>query len=378
MHPGFIRVSWNIRNLWHHRFIQLYPIQWKRFFSFPIKAQGCITSLSTFSSSTTSSTTGQATFARYMQAAPPFSELSELTPTCVWYFTATHSSSSATSRYYRHICEVQNHNACPTSSRLENEFSTPSSFIGCCDQMRRETVTADGWMRAVISLPGCPVNRSGWFCCPLQLLRSVLHQDVTCHIIPFREDTENSGHRFYGTPWCSRLYEHYNEDVRTGHAIIVDFYSHGATLSKSGTQSTTIVRVRFSNLVPFTEQWFTFALALHSSSIPSSFTDEGRRQLKLKLYHRFLFRTFSNLIRSLTMVSWKITKDIFHGCPWSFPTSLRSGCTIFKASWRRDGLYILRVTVPSSFYDDTPLYSDRRHVIWWRTNAKLWATIRPQ
>lgn len=180
-----------------------------------------------------------------MQATPSFLRVAALTKTWVRCCTVNNAFTFALSRYYRHISQVQTYSASPTSSRSGHDFPTILSFVGYCDQMRWHNGTADGWMRPVISLKGCPVSRSRWFRCLLQLLRSLFHPEgVPCKIIPFREDMDSSWDRVYRNSWCGRLYEVYNEDVRNGHIILLDFYSDDAMLSKYGTQITKFVRVR--------------------------------------------------------------------------------------------------------------------------------------
>lgn len=78
----------------------------------------------------------------------------------------------------------------------------------------------------------------------------------------------------------------------------MDFYSDGTTLSKCSTQPTTIVCVRFSNTRPYSDTCFTIALATYNASIPHSIPNRRRRQLKLNLYHRFLFKVFHNALRA--------------------------------------------------------------------------------
>lgn len=69
-------------------------------------------------------------------------------------------------------------------------------------------------------------------------------------------------------------------------------------MSKSGTQGLSFLRVRYANLKPHTEHWFTICLAPVTSIITATLPDETRRKLKLQLYHCFIFTLFRRLVRA--------------------------------------------------------------------------------
>lgn len=108
-------------------------------------------------------------------------------------------------------------------------------------------------------------------------------------LIPFKNETDNNGARVYGTPWTSQIYELYSTSVSNGHVVLIDFYSDGATMSRSGTLSATFHRVRFSNLYIYCGNWFTVGIAPTAKTLSSSLPAAQRRKLKLLLMQRFLF-----------------------------------------------------------------------------------------
>lgn len=80
--------------------------------------------------------------------------------------------------------------------------------------------------------------------------------------------------------------------------MLFDFYSDTATLWKSNTHGATFVRIRFSNIQTFFEQWFTVGTASNTSYIPLYLPDERRMYVKIQLFHRFIFLLFNPMIRA--------------------------------------------------------------------------------
>lgn len=177
-------------------------------------------------------------------------------------------------------------------------FHTAFHFIRYCDKWRGAAVCDKGWVRAIINQTCCLSNHSGFFRCSFDFVKG-LHtkRDVTCTIISLLTELNRDGFRLLGSPWCGRLYESYATGFPSGKILLIDFYSVRTTLSKSGKQRTTIVRVTFDKLWPYSDQWFTIVLAPNSESIPRTIPERRRRQCKLHLYHRFLFLAFQSIIR---------------------------------------------------------------------------------
>lgn len=61
-------------------------------------------------------------------------------------------------------------------------------------------------------------------------------------------------------------------------------------------QSSAFVRLRFSNLRPHMETWYTVCIAPSSQSIPTAIKNQKKCQLELQLGHRFLLLLFKPLI----------------------------------------------------------------------------------
>lgn len=111
-------------------------------------------------------------------------------------------------------------------------------------------------------------------------------------LIPFNISYNCDGERIYSTPYNTRIYEEYTKSQSTVHVVLVDLYSEGTTMPESGTQAVNFIRVRFANIRPYSESWFTVGITPTHTSIPSPLTDEERRELKLQLLHRFIFVMF--------------------------------------------------------------------------------------
>lgn len=216
---------------------------------------------------------------------------------CVQYVYMSNMSTQSVSAYYNHIILRDTISQQDTTSDLITDFPTPRAFWIYCQRLRRVRVVQDGWVRANVTLPNNPPNRSGCYRCPLKLLRGLLTWSTpTTSIIPFEMSYNDEGDRIYSTPWNTDMYASYNDSVSNGSIVLIYLYSNGATMSKSGTQSLTFLRVRFSNVRPYTEEWYTVGLAPSPTSIPATLPDDTRRRLRLQLIHRFIFLMLKAII----------------------------------------------------------------------------------
>lgn len=126
-------------------------------------------------------------------------------------------------------------------------------------------------------------------------------------LIPFKVSTNDKGNRTYSTPWNTIFYEAYSNAVHHGDVVIVDLFSNGATLAKSGTKSVTFMRVRFFNIGYFFDKCFTVSVAPTPKVINLSLPKEKKTKLELQLFPHFIFLTLENLIRASftgTVVNW--------------------------------------------------------------------------
>lgn len=115
------------------------------------------------------------------------------------------------------------------------------------------------------------VNESGCYRCPLQLLSTLFAAAGSLSsIIPYCAILNLSRERTYPTPWDTKVYEGYTNSINKEAVLLVDFYSDGTTLTKSGTQSATFYRVRFSNLQNCSETLHTVGISPTMKTIPLS------------------------------------------------------------------------------------------------------------
>lgn len=245
--------------------------------------------------------TSRRTYALAIEPSIAFEDLPTAVQLCVKHVCTQRMSRHNCDLYFNHVVNRDALLGIPDTESLRSSFPSPRYFHLYCDIIKRGGVVNDVWLRAIISLPGCPPNSTGCFRCPVFILRSLLTNTTTpTSLIPFTEYTDSNGNRIYSSPWDSRIYESYNASVNHGHVVLMDMYSDGTTMSKSGTQSLTFVRVSLSSLHPHSEQWHTIRIAPTSSSIPTALPLQRRRQLKLQLLHWFMFRIF----RTTTLASF--------------------------------------------------------------------------
>lgn len=110
------------------------------------------------------------------------------------------------------------------------------------------------WIRESIKLdlaglPAHPKNETGCYRDPLDVLVDLFNNVGGFQsFISFSTSTDNTGHGKISSPWDTMLYDSYSIRRNTSHIVLVDLYSGGATLGRSGTQSDSFLRVRFSNI----------------------------------------------------------------------------------------------------------------------------------
>lgn len=216
---------------------------------------------------------------------------------CVSYACQSAFSTGDSLRYYNHVLHRDRCFNVDDKSSLSGTFPTHDSFLSYCRSVRKTHVVQEGWKKTAIHLRRCQMNKTGCFRCPLKLMTELLRKHGGgFSIIPFEKATNESGSRTYSSPWDTAVYESYAKSIADGHIVLIDFYADGTTLSKSGTQSASFFRVRFSNIRPVSDCWFTIAIAPTTSTIPSSLPYETKRRMRLELYQRFIFRVFCDMI----------------------------------------------------------------------------------
>lgn len=227
-----------------------------------------------------------------------FESLPENVKCCVTYAIDSGMTFTESATYYYHILNLDNITNVPAHHRLVDVFSQHRHFYRYCDACRRNNAIHAGWKRVSIVLPHCEANTTGCFRCPLSILKDILRHDGVSKIIPFRLNYDANHNRTYSTPWNSNIYQSYTETVTNGTVVLIDLYSDGTTLAKSGTQSAHFFRVRFSNVRGYSETWTTIGIAPTSAVLPHHLPPAAKRRMKMQLIHRFVYRMFKDLIQA--------------------------------------------------------------------------------
>lgn len=93
-----------------------------------------------------------------------------------------------------------------------------------------------GSMQAAISLPIGSLINPGCYILPLKFSWTLLLNASGVQIlISFHVSMHNNSPRTYSRPWESKCYEPYQAVDTNANIFLVDFFSDGATLSKSYT-----------------------------------------------------------------------------------------------------------------------------------------------
>lgn len=122
--------------------------------------------------------------------------------------------------------------AVQTSSelRLDAHFKTQNKYLYYFRSYRKVMVIENGWLRSSIHIDRCDLNKTGVFRWPILRLFSILSQnDDPSSIIPFKKIFDLNGFRCYSSPWDSKLYDSYVNNVGSDNIVPIYYYSDGTT-----------------------------------------------------------------------------------------------------------------------------------------------------
>lgn len=237
-------------------------------------------------------------FNRPSRLSPAWEDLSQAQRLSVEY-AAKHSLAESDCRaYFDHLKEMQELSETPRDH--DDLFRTFKSFHKYVVSFNKSKVVEEGWIRANINVPDIGENTTGCFRCPKKLMEKIFLDagGLVENLIHFRESFDSDGSRTFSSPWDTKAYELYNANKPYGHIILVDFFVDGATLSKSGTQSGTFLRVRFSNIKGYSEKWYDIGIAPSVKVFLQYLSKERKRKAQMILFQRFIFLTFKDLIKA--------------------------------------------------------------------------------
>lgn len=162
------------------------------------------------------------------------------------------------------LCVIQRHS-------LSFIFPTHARLGRYCVTFYKLKIIHDGRKRSIITFKNYTSKVTGFFRCPLHLLTQILIKSGdSSTIISFQMDTAAKGIRRYSTKWKTNVYKTYSEMVSTRNLLMVAFYSCGATLSKSGRQNATFLKVPFPNVIFISYQCHTIGFSPLQKQRPES------------------------------------------------------------------------------------------------------------
>lgn len=141
-------------------------------------------------------------------------------------------------------------------------------------------------------------HRSGVLNCVGELMRKVLSQtgDVSS-TSPFNK-AYRAVQRNYSFPWDFTVYELMTNKIIGNSSVLINLYYDGTTLSKSSTQSTSMLRVRFINIQEYGNHWFDAGIEPNLSPSIRCLSDAKRPYLDLQLFERFVFLSLHDMLLS--------------------------------------------------------------------------------
>lgn len=165
------------------------------------------------------------------------------------------------------------------------------------DKARKTAVKEEGWRRAIIKT-SLGLNRSGVFRPAISVLREQLDRNGGLEsIIPFSTNLRQ-GERVFSAPWDFNVLKQYEATDTSDKTIMIDSYADGHILSSSGTQSSSNMRVRFSNVKGASQDWEDVGIEpiLHATN--ANISDRPLRYEKHIVHHRFTYLIYKELIHS--------------------------------------------------------------------------------
>lgn len=155
-----------------------------------------------------------------------FNDSHKLSRIYVHYVCSKNLTSQETTDYYNHVVRRDSLLKCDslTEHTLQTDFPTARSFHLYCHSLLLLRVSEEGWSRAVISLSGCPINKTGYFRCPLRIIRSLLTSDTEPRsITPFNYGYNIDGDRLFSKPWNTDIYASGHNTVSNCEIVLIYF-----------------------------------------------------------------------------------------------------------------------------------------------------------
>lgn len=190
---------------------------------------------------------------------------------------------------------------------LSNHIRTVAQLEGLLNAMRDEKMYTERWKRSIIDLNELnqglglrlPLNRTGTFRCPLELLREQLQEHGLCAVKKFEKSTDESGRRTYSCPINGTALELYSAAMATGTIIVcVDLYCDGVALSRSGTQSISPLRVRFCTMKGIEIKWFDIGLCPTVDLRGTKTNSTTKAEIIRDLLQRYLFLVLRPMVEA--------------------------------------------------------------------------------
>lgn len=232
------------------------------------------------------------------ELCPPLEDLNQMESNPVSFCLNHVYSRKACEDFYLFLTDTlsnQGDPSCDADTAAHGHFRNPAEFASYVDDAAKWEVINDGWKTAVI-YQCSGTNKRGAFRDPMDIMKEEISSNGGVDgLVQPGTKLSASGDRIYSTRTNSRLMHSYKTLVN-GIIVVVDIYCDGATLSKSGSQSMTTLRMRISNLRNSWYKWFDIGICPTLTDAAKELPDDSRRKEKNELFQRFLFVVFRQMI----------------------------------------------------------------------------------
>eukprot|EP00171_Calliarthron_tuberculosum_P008947 IDg8947t1 len=187
--------------------------------------------------------------------------------------------------------------SCTSCTELSEQFANSRVFAVYVDRQRKSFVNSQGWRRAVIDT-AAGLNRTGVF----RNIVSVLVDEICAaggprSITKWRMNRQNN-RRMRSSPLDSDALRDYEATAGGDLPVLAfDMYADSTILSKSGSQSACLVRIRPTNISERFNLWHDVAIAPHMGHAPS-LSQARMAQERCTLFQRFLFLLLSDVVEA--------------------------------------------------------------------------------
>ena len=189
----------------------------------------------------------QSLYVEVPEQEPVFATLSRTSKLVIMFCLENQLTRGEIKAQYNLMYSVEQGNG-PVKRELSNDFVRAGLFLTYVQRFRKSEVRKQRWRKALI-LSNAGTNETGVFRSTLELLRLKLQENGGLSSLIQFSLSESGNERIFSCPSDSIAMEYYGANLPvTAPIVCIDVFCDGTVLSSTGSQSASLLRVRFSNM----------------------------------------------------------------------------------------------------------------------------------